>query len=80
MLSNGSIERATGIVAVAPRSSKPCKTQQKRATQEAPFLVMFCRLRRGDYKRKARPVAQKKIFKFILFFNEKGKLVLNFSQ
>ena len=33
--------RAAGIAAVAPRSSKPCKTRQKRATTEAPFLVMF---------------------------------------
>jgi len=34
--------------------TKPNKTQQKRATLEAPFLLLFCGLRRGNYERKHR--------------------------
>jgi len=40
---------------------KPCKTRQKRATLEAPFLAMFCWLKQENYKRKARG-RPKKIF------------------
>jgi len=35
------IERATGIAAVAPRSSKPCKTQQKRANNWDKTMAVF---------------------------------------
>jgi len=34
--------------------AKPYKTHQKRATLEAPFLVLFCGLRQGNYERKHR--------------------------
>jgi hypothetical protein len=48
---------AAGIEAVACRRLSPAKHAKKERPTEAPFLVMLSRLRRGDYKRKARSTA-----------------------